>query len=258
MSRRQKQKVKWTSAAARRLMTLGGGPTTLEGAVEAVAARLLEGVSCPPTDLDAIATRLNVHSIVPVDLPISGQLQREGTGLRVAYSQDLTPERRRFTIAHELAHALFETTGPGCPRIGAELERICDMVAAELLMPRKTFLGRAEKGLSLARLLTLAHTFQASRAATAIRYAQLFNVTVFELQDKLVAWGYGVVKKGPVRHVDDSLWPLMRRAIEGESGREVVYLNNAVWTGEWTAEWATNGEDRRAIFLLTPLRQPRQ
>lgn len=256
-SRKNRRKHEWASAAARRLQTLAGDAPTVPEAVQVIATRLLEGVRCPPADLEAVARRLNVTRIEAGDLPASGQLQRDRDGLKVVYSRDLSPARRRFTIAHELAHALFEATGPGCPRVGVELERLCDMIAAELLMPQQEFIARTGASSDISQLLKLARTFEVSRAAAAIRYAQLREVSVFELHTRLILWGYGIVKKGAARNADNALWPLMKRALTGESGRETIYLNHHSWSGKWDAEWMNNGEPSRALFLLKPLRSQR-
>ena len=44
---------------------------------------------------------------------------------------------------------LFRNYGPNCPRFGEELERICDMLATEILMPKDIFLQRAGRELSI-------------------------------------------------------------------------------------------------------------
>src|SRR6266487_2639897 len=106
----QKHK-EWKSAAARRLLSLAGSTRSVEEAISIIASRLLHGVSCPPTDLEAIMPRLNVTRCeADADLPISGELRKDTDGLRIVVSAHLSPARRRWTIAHELGHAVFETT----------------------------------------------------------------------------------------------------------------------------------------------------
>ena len=140
------KKRRWTSAAARRIVTESRSATTVEEAVYVVASRLLEGVPCPPTDLDVLKERVNVTAVEPMArFPMSGELRKGANGLVIVYSSSLSPGRRRFTIAHELGHAVFEGTGPNCPRFGRELEEICNLLAAEFLMPRELFVARAGK-----------------------------------------------------------------------------------------------------------------
>jgi hypothetical protein len=110
-------------------MALAGNPPNVEAAIETVTARLLQGIECPPTDLEAIRPRLNITQFCTEDIAGSGELQRDGDGFKVVYSPSVAPTRRRFTIAHEMARAIFESTGPNCPRNGVELERLCDKIA---------------------------------------------------------------------------------------------------------------------------------
>ena len=48
----------WNSAAALRLREAAGSAKTVQQAASIVADKLLERVVCPPTDLDAIASKL--------------------------------------------------------------------------------------------------------------------------------------------------------------------------------------------------------
>src|SRR5580704_14110342 len=112
----------------------------MEAAVQIVIGRFLDRLDCPPTDLNAVAARLSVTRITYEDLPFPGELRRNSQGFEIACSSYLSASRRRFTVAHELAHVIFETTGPNCPTRGRELERLCDMLASEILMPQNEFM----------------------------------------------------------------------------------------------------------------------
>jgi predicted transcriptional regulator len=104
---------------------------------------------------------------------------------------DLSVPRRRFTIAHELAHVVIGQTGPNAPRAGKEPERLCDLIAVELLMPAQIFRAQLPVVLHIADIVSLAKRFQTSLAATAHRCAELSRSTLFEVaQEKahLVLW----------------------------------------------------------------------
>ena len=53
----------WTSAAAKRLLSLAGNPGTIEDAVQIVAGEAIRSIPHPPLQLDALAGRLNVTGI---------------------------------------------------------------------------------------------------------------------------------------------------------------------------------------------------
>lgn len=253
MTRRTVKKAPvWTSAAARRILKLAGHPPTVEDAVIIAARQLLEGIPHPPTDLDALRRSLNVTGFYPEDMPISGELRRDGSGFKVVYSSYLSPERRRFTIAHELGHALFEKSGPNCPRVGSELERLCDMLAVEILMPRDVFLEQVGDEPSLRKVFELSRLFGTSLSATAFRYGELKRATIFKVEGDSVSWGCGVVKKGSLKGKDYSLRQAIENAMSNGQGTALIYLNHPQWLGEWKLEWARVGSGQSMVCLLRP------
>jgi hypothetical protein len=245
----------WTSAAARRLLNLAGHASDISNAVAIVAGKLLEGIPCPPTDLEALGAPLNILRFEAEPLPISGELRRETGGFVVVYSSFLGASRRRFTIAHEIAHAIFESTGPNCPRAGRELERLCDMIATELLMPRRIFArecGHRDK-LSWRKIDELATLFRTSLSATSLRCAELSGATVFEVDNNVITWAYGSIRKGPVAKLDEGL----KLAIEKTRRREPIEENilaDADVGGyrEWKVEGRSIGQDGRVLMLMLP------
>ena len=249
-----KNRTVWKSAAARRLLKMAGNPPAVEEAVRIVANGLLEGVHGPPTDLEAIGPRLNISEFRSEDIPISGELCRDENGFKVVFSSYLSLERRRFTIAHEIGHAVFEATGKNCPRIGTELERLCDMLATEIIMPRDQFLKSLPDEVSVRMVFDLARTFQASISATAIRCAELLGISAFEVENKRVPWSYGVVRKGEIIGLDYDLKCTVEEAIANSgTGSKVIFLHNNVWNGLWNLEWACIGQNGRALFMLQPI-----
>lgn len=248
MAVRSRKRRRWTSAAARRIVEQSRSATTVEDAVQDVAARLLDGVRCPPTDLDVLKDRLNVTSVEAVArLPISGELRKGDDGLTIVYSSDLTPGRRRFTIAHELGHALFEGTGRNCPRYGRELERICDLLAAEFLMPRAVFVERAGERLDPGQVLRLARDFGTSVMATALRCQQLLGATIFQVEAGRVSWGYGAIRRQRDLQTDESgFTESVARAMRGEIGEEVVFVRRR----RAVLQWVCLRGEHRALFML--------
>ena len=127
------------SAAERRIRALVPTASSLPDAVRHVASELLRGVECPPTNLVELGKRIGVHEILYERLPGSGELHRVKHGYRIVCSSDETPARQRFTVAHEFGHVILERTGRNPPRKGPTVERVCDMLATELLMPTAVF-----------------------------------------------------------------------------------------------------------------------
>ena len=245
-------KRRWTSAAARRIIEQSGSATTVEEAVCATASRLLDGMSCPPTDLDVLRERLNVVAVEPMArLPISGALRRREDGLVIVYSSSLTPARRRFTIAHELGHAVFEGTGPNCPRYGHELERICDLLAAEFLMPREIFMARAGERLYPGEVLGLAREFGTSVMATALRCQQLLGLSIFQVEGARVSWGYGAIRRDQHLQADPhGFGDAIAQAMGGGKGEAMVFVKGR----RTLLRWVCLRGQQRALFVARPER----
>jgi Zn-dependent peptidase ImmA (M78 family) len=206
-------------------MHIAGNAPSVEAAVKIVTSWVLNDVACPPTDLEAISSRLDIVGFDSEELPGSGELRRDGKGFKVVYSSSLSPERQRFTIAHEMGHAIFEASGPNCPRSGVELERICDLLATEILMPTGIFLKLLGEKLSLRKVFELAKTFKTSLSATAIRCAELRRVSVFEMANESVLWSRGVV-----RRIEDPLKPTINKILSGQSVDEIIAESKIILT----------------------------
>lgn len=92
----------------------------------------------PLESLEALAHRLGVSRITEERLPFEGGLVRLPSGeLVIKLNSESSFVRQRFTLAHELGHLLLQTV-PAFRSASSDdtaLERTCDMIAAELLMP---------------------------------------------------------------------------------------------------------------------------
>jgi hypothetical protein len=242
------------SAATERLLKLAGETRNIDEAVRVVVERYFQDIPGPPTDLNAAADRLDVE-LHEEDLPLSGELRRNGKKLQVVYSGSLGAARRRFTIAHEMAHALFELSGRNPPRTGAELERTCDMLASEILMPTKQFLEAADEDPTPGKILRLSKLFETSLQATSIRYARLKKVSVFQVEGQRVVWGSGVIRSGSLQDMDYGIRTSISEPPPSVSGTKVVLFDHPTWTGEWRLSWEPLGTTKdRALLLMYPLK----
>ena len=154
------------------------------------------GSATPPVDVQAIAKKLRlkvVHAELGED--VSGLLISKGDSTVIAVQENDPPNRKRFTIAHEIAHfCLRHQFEPGehvhvdrghliTPRnarssSGVDLKEIeANQFAASLLMPSKLLL-RSIKALKVKSLCDdhveqLAEKFQVSEQAMTIRLSTL-------------------------------------------------------------------------------------
>lgn len=140
------------------------------------------GALCKSLGIDVYLTEFDSEQI-------SGAIYRtkDGSGFEIYTNRNHAPNRRRFTIAHELGHYIsfkkgsysydpFMTCGhfrdavalrrdhDGGPYDNAESE--ANLIAAELLMPEHLVNKLADQGVDIE---TMADLFGVSQAAVAIR-----------------------------------------------------------------------------------------
>jgi len=234
--------------AANNLLRLAGYPDTIEQAVEKIVSHLLIDVSVGPTDLAALQPKLNICDIQYADIPFSGELRRHKRRLKIICSVDLSEERRRFTIAHEMGHAVFESLGREPKHSEPELERLCDMLAAEILMPRQIFLDKLGSDVTISQLFQLKHLFQVSLRAIAFRCFSLRKLSIFEYEADEVKWGCGIVKKES--GIDFGLRLAVEDAVNQPTGAMEVFYNERGETHMGELSWSRISKSR-TLFLLT-------
>lgn len=119
-----------------------------------------------PADLDKLSRHVGIVATREVPLAMRGRLLREPRGFTVEVNCELPPFQRRFVRAHEIAHLLVEkdllvkapqrsqrTNVPGALAY-ALVEKLCDLGAAEILLPAsylRTRLRRRPPDLTLVR-----------------------------------------------------------------------------------------------------------
>ena len=136
-----------------------------------------------PIDLNALGSYWGVNQVIERQLDVAGMLYRLDQNRSVVFlKEDDIPSRQRFSWAHELAHIVMaDETSPqvacrATGKLNSSLETCCNIIAAEILMPRSVFSESADQlGWSLDAVRGLAHTFQVSFQAAARRLAELFE-----------------------------------------------------------------------------------
>ena len=131
--------------------------------------------------LEDLACKLGVSRIIEQRLPYEGCLFKLPDGeLVIKLNSESSFVRKRFTLAHEIAH-LFLKTVPAfrsTRRADGALERTCDMIAAELLMPTEetTDFVRELGAPSPEKLRAIAARYAVSMQTAAIRVHDGFGL----------------------------------------------------------------------------------
>jgi hypothetical protein len=139
----------------------------------------------PPISVNRLAGFRNVARISERDLNCDGLISRTSTGhYLVEVNRDHAEARRRFTVAHEIAHTFFfDVEEPPRNRVedgnldavnGFDPEEmLCNWAAAEMLMPQRQFHAMVRGlGLGSASLIQLSRNFNVSLHAAARRLLQ--------------------------------------------------------------------------------------
>jgi uncharacterized protein DUF955 len=139
------------------------------------------GWSGPPFDPIALADLLRV-AVRPSQEVLDARLTASASGLAIEFNPNRPPGRMRYSIAHELGHALFPDAGAEARHrlqaghasvADSELEMLCNLAAAEILMPIGSFQDAALKEPSIEQVLELRARFDLSIEAVLLRIARL-------------------------------------------------------------------------------------
>lgn len=239
---------KQVGPATKRILKLAGEESDIRRAVEIIVDSLLPVPYAPPTIFDPLFGPLRITGCKETDIPTNGELRRIGRNYEIHYSKQQTASRARFTIAHEIGHAILESTGPRCPQSGDEVERICDMLATCLLLPRKPVIQMAGPERSPQIILRIAETFDVSVLAAAFRFAVLFNTSVFEVNGTDVTWGRGIISKG---FIPSDIRHAVTKALCGQDGEETVVLSDG---RERLLKWTPLMNNKRVLFTASQVR----
>lgn len=145
------------SAAADQLLEAAAARGMVAPPVDPLALAKLLGLGTAPRDDIADASiaedQRDARARASVDAPLR-EFVRSGTPLLIAYNPNRPKGRLRFSIAHEIAHALFpgvadivrhRTPVGALPDVSDsdeyELELLCNIVAGELLLPAEAVAG---------------------------------------------------------------------------------------------------------------------
>lgn len=164
------------------------------GVVVAICEGLLdEGEVEPPVDVELLASLCGIASVEYRQQGPAGMLVRkDGAWVASILAADGL-ERRRFTILHEGGHTLLpdfkRATHYRCKGSRTREEQLCDIAAAELLLPRRFFLSDlAESDAGLGGVERLAVAYAASLQATLRRVVDLTSqrmaLMVFRIANK--------------------------------------------------------------------------
>jgi hypothetical protein len=177
----------WTHPS---VVPLAAAGEPIAAVVKRAGALVLEAVEQgwkgPPFDMFELANILGLTVIPCESIRDARLVPLPNSRYQIEYNPNQSQGRIRFSIAHEIAHTFF----PDCREkvrnraskrhmVGNDwqLEMLCNIGAAELLMPVGSFPEIGEAEFSIDHLLRLRERFQVSTEAILLRYLKLCHVS---------------------------------------------------------------------------------
>ena len=176
----------WTHPSVRALAEEGDPlHVIVQRARQLIFAAMEHGWKGPPFDPLLLAELVKAESH-PTQEVFDARARLVGGRPRIEYNPNRPRARVRFSIAHELGHLLFEDFAQQARHRSGEparpddwqLEMLCNLAAAEILMPAGAFPEFDVSTLNIDRILQLRQQFEVSMEAALLRVIRLTEAPV--------------------------------------------------------------------------------
>lgn len=174
---------KWTNASVLAFAEGEDPIRAMEQKARSLALTAMdEGWAGPPFDPLILAERQNLRVIARGDIADARTVPADNGTLQLEFNPLRPRGRLKFSIAHEIAHTLFRDCADEVRCRGGhasdvpdnwQLEVLCNIGAAELLMPLGSFSHLAGEALSIQSVLELRKRFDVSVESCLIRLVKL-------------------------------------------------------------------------------------
>lgn len=223
----------------------------------------------PPVEVFDLARRVGAKTVDEESLFEDGRVEDGHRTTLILLRTNVRAERRRFTLAHELGHLVLaepEVLKLAREALGVEqfdIERMCNVFAAELLMPRRWVIEQfAERQERLCVIDDLAQSASVSVSAAATQLGAVlgWQSTLLYFQRRH-DWEPVVIAAGAVRRRMIGLGtrtPSMLRAVPLSNPESIVVRPIEIKLGHIVIE--TRGELRAShagVLCLTRFRRVR-
>lgn len=153
-----------------------------EKARELVLDAIQEGWRGPPFDSFELAERLNIQTVPREDIHDARMVPSGIQRLRIEFNPNRPRGRIRFSVAHEIAHALFPDCAEAIRSRGHfassrdddwQMELLCNVAAAEFLMPIGTGMALEHESVNIDNILRLQKQYDVSTEAISLRLIKI-------------------------------------------------------------------------------------
>jgi O-acetyl-ADP-ribose deacetylase (regulator of RNase III) len=177
-----RDKNQWTNQSVQKFAGDQDPVAVMESKARELALNAIDdGWAGPPYDLIALARWRNLEVKATPDIPDARIVPKASGEFVLEYNPTRPRGRLRFSIAHEIAHTLFADCADeirnrehlALASDGWQLEVLCNIGAAELLMPVGSFSGLTGQDISIDTALELRKKFDTSLEACLLRMVKL-------------------------------------------------------------------------------------
>jgi Zn-dependent peptidase ImmA (M78 family) len=179
----QQTQERWTNESVKSLAGLNDPVLAVIRQARAAVVKAIDGGwSGPPFDPLKLAQLMGIEVIGKEVVRDARTVADEHGRLRIEVNPNRPRARLRYSVAHELAHTLFPDCAKHVRNRAAyheltadewQLEALCNIGAAEFLMPTGSFPELRREDLSIGRLLDLRQIYGVSTEAVLIRTVRL-------------------------------------------------------------------------------------
>lgn len=174
---------RWTNPSVT-AFAAGGDPVNkmIQAALGVALGAIQDGWKGPPFDPFLLAEQLNIRTVPREDVDDARTVPIGSGKIQIEYNPSRPKQRIRYSIAHEIAHTFFHDCSesirnrapvPSSANSEWELEMLCNIGAAELLMPTGIIPDFKAKRLSVEGLLNLRKQYEVSAESLALRYVNI-------------------------------------------------------------------------------------
>ena len=213
----------------------------------------------PPFDPFELARLLGISVVPRSDMRDARSFVSESGTTRIEFNPQKPASRIRFSIAHEIAHTLFpdfaerprSRSAPERSRSDDwQLEVLCNLAAAELLMPATLFESTDNPPASMRYLLQERAKFEVSMEAVLLRLARLTKT------DLAMFAAHRVANDQSRYQVDycvpSSAWTGPRAISDVPHGSAVSSCTAVGFTAESTESWGSDLEVKVSCVGVPP------
>lgn len=185
----KKSAFNWTNKSVKLLAGDGDPIDVILSKARNMALRAREqGWSGPPFNPFELADKLRLEISPNENIREARTLPVSGGKIRIEFNPTRSRARVNYSVAHEIAHTLFPDCTERIRNRAAknemlsdewQLEMLCNLAAAELLMPIGSFKELANRAISILDVVELRSQFATSSESLMLRWVHLTNEPAF-------------------------------------------------------------------------------